>query len=172
MPDDVVSRARAGDAEAFASVYREHVGRVHALCLRLCGDAREAQELTQDVFVRVWEKLPLFRGESALGTWIHRVAVNAALERQRADRRRVARVEPRADLDALRPALRAVPIDERLDLDAALARLPAAARTVFVLREMEGYGFAEIADLTGVGEATLRSQLHRAREQLVRLLRL
>lgn len=170
MLDDVVARARAGDADAFAAVYAAHAPRVHALCLRLSGDAREAGELTQDVFVRVWEKLPLFRGESALGTWIHRTAVNTVLERQRADRRRVARVDGRADLDALGAARRPEPLDERLDLDAALARLAPAARTAFVLHEMEGYAFAEIAELTGVGEGTLRSHLHRARRQLVALL--
>ena len=173
MPhDDVVARARAGDAQAFALLYDAHAGRVHALCLRLSGDAREARELTQDVFVRVWEKLPTFRGESALGSWIHRTAVNTVLERQRADRRRGARVEARADPEALPAASSPAPVDERLDLDAALARLSPAARTVFVLHALEGYSFAEIGALTGVGEATLRSRLHRARTQLIAALRL
>ena len=173
MPDDddnVVARARAGDARAFALLYEAHAARVHTLCLRLSGDAREARELTQDVFVRVWEKLPLFRGESALGTWIHRTAVNTVLERQRADRRRVARVEGRADLEALHPASRPAPVDERLDLDAALTRLSPAARTVFVLHALEGYSFADISALTGAPEATLRSRLHRARADLVKAL--
>jgi RNA polymerase sigma-70 factor (ECF subfamily) len=168
---DDVARARDGDAAAFARLYAAHAGRVHALCLRLSRDAEEARELTQDTFVRVWEKLPLFRGESTLGTWIHRTAVNVVLERRRSERRRLARVEARADLDALPTAFRRAPVDERMDLDAALARLSLAARTVFVLHEMEGYGFAEIAELTGTGEATLRSQLHRARRQLLALLR-
>ena len=169
-PEETLARARAGDAEAFGRLYQAHAGQVYALCLRLTADHAEAAEAMQDAFVRVWQKLPAFRGDSALGTWIHRIAVNTVLERRRADGRRTARVESTASVEELHPAARPELVDERLDLDAALARLSSSARTVFVLHAMEGYAFREIAELTGATEVALRSQLHRARRQLLELL--
>ena len=171
VTDDVLARARAGDADAFGVVYEAHAGRVHALCLRLSADAADARELTQDVFVRVWRTLASFRGDSALGTWIHRVAVSVVLERQRAEARRTARVEPVPSMDALRPIARRDAVDERMDLERAIAALTPAARTVFVLHEMEGYDHAEISRLTGTTETALRAQLYRARRQLMETLR-
>jgi RNA polymerase sigma-70 factor, ECF subfamily len=168
--------AGARDPDAFETVYREHVGRVHALCLRMTGDAREAEELTQDVFVRAWERLPSFRGESALGTWLHRLAVNVVLETARGTRRRERRVEPTSDLAALAPAMGAAGAapDERIaldmDLERAIAGLPRAVRTVFVLHDIEGYRHDEIARLTGGAVGTMRSQLHRARRLLMEAL--
>ena len=168
--------AGARDPDAFEAVYREHVGRVHALCLRMTGDAREAEELTQDVFVRAWERLPSFRGESALGTWLHRLAVNVVLETARGTRRRERRVEPTSDLAALAPASEAAGAapDERIaldmDLERAIAGLPQAVRTVFVLHDIEGYRHDEIARLTGGAVGTMRSQLHRARRLLMEAL--
>jgi RNA polymerase sigma-70 factor (ECF subfamily) len=159
----------AGGVDGFERLYREHVGRVFALCLRMTGDRRDAEELTQDVFVRAWEKLPTFRGESALGTWLHRIAVNAALERLRSDRRRTARVEPGEDAVRL-AAARASSPDERLDLETAIAALPPGARTVFVLHDVEGYRHEEIAALTGAAVGTMRAQLHRARKLLMEAL--
>ena len=165
--------AAGRDPDAFEAVYREHVGRVHALCLRMAGDARLAEELTQDVFVRAWEKLPGFRGESALGTWLHRLAVNVVLEAARGTQRRERRVEPTSDLAALAPAAGPAP-DERLhlnmDLERAIAALPPGVRTVFVLHDIEGYRHDEIARLTGGAVGTMRSQLHRARRLLMEAL--
>jgi RNA polymerase sigma-70 factor (ECF subfamily) len=172
VPRAVLDRARAGDADAFRALYDAHAGRVYALCLRLTGDAAEAREATQDAFVRMWRHLGDYRGESTLATWVHRVAVTAVLARQRSDARRLARVRPAANPDALGRAAPPAPLDERLDLDAALARLPEAARTAFVLRELEGYPYDEIADLTGVSAVALRSQVSRARHALAAMLRL
>lgn len=155
----------------FAGLYREHVGRVYALCLRMAGDPAEATELTQDVFVRAWERLASFRGESAVGTWLHRLAVNVVLERLRADHRRLARVEPASDwLDDCAASSPPDAVLERIDLDAALPRLAEGARVVFVLHDVEGYGHDEIARLTGLAPGTVRTQLHRARKHLSRLL--
>ena len=156
----------------FADLYREHVGRVYALCLRMSGDATEATDLTQDVFVRAWERLASFRGDSAIGTWLHRLAVNVVLERLRADRRRLARVEPASHLldDCTWPAAPDAVLD-RIDLDAALPRLAEGARVVFVLHDVEGYDHGEIARLTGLAPGTIRTQLHRARRRLAQLLR-
>jgi RNA polymerase sigma-70 factor (ECF subfamily) len=155
----------------FGAFYRAHVARVYALCLRLAGDTERATELTQDVFVRAWEKRDTFRGASAPGTWLHRLAVNVVLERMRGDRRRLARVEPAGDrLDALPAAARRDAVDERLDLDAALPRVADGARVVFVLHDVLGYEHDEIARLTGLAPGTVRTQLHRARRRLARLL--
>ncbi|HEX4933551.1 MAG TPA: RNA polymerase sigma factor, partial [Gemmatimonadaceae bacterium] len=132
----LAARAREGDVHAFEQLYRRAGPRVFALCLRMSGDRELARELAHDVFVRAWEKLAGFRGESAFATWLHRLAVNVVLERQRRDRRRQAHERPGFDEDEdPAPLLRVVRTDvgARLDLEAAIARLPTNARTVFVL---------------------------------------
>ena len=167
---DLVRRAQAGDQAAFAEVYREYAGRVYALCLRLAGNASEAETLVQDVFVRVWERLKSFRGESAFTSWLHRVTVNVVLEGRRMRLRREARVLPVVDPTVLErgdmggggtgdPGL-------KMDLERAIASLPEGAREVFVLYDIEGYGHAEIAALTGIAEGTSKAQLFRARRLL------
>jgi RNA polymerase sigma-70 factor (ECF subfamily) len=169
--DDVVLRAQEGDVDAFETLYRTHAPAVHALCRRMVGDEREARELVQDVFVRAWERLTSFRGQSALGTWLHRLAVNVVLERLRSARREALRTVDGGDDDD-RFTARAAPsdADARMDLDAALARLPDGARTVFVLHDVQGYQHEEIAEMTGIAAATSRVQLWRARRALTRLL--
>ncbi|HEY3563882.1 MAG TPA: sigma factor, partial [Casimicrobiaceae bacterium] len=89
----LVDRARRGDVGAFEALYRANVGRVYALALRLTADQRAAAELTQDVFVHAWQKLATFRGDAALASWLHRIAVNALFMRARGDRRRAARIQ-------------------------------------------------------------------------------
>jgi RNA polymerase sigma-70 factor (ECF subfamily) len=163
----LIADAQGGSAAAFERLYQENVGRVYALCLRLCADVQAAEELTQDVFVRAWEKLGSFRGESSFSTWLHRLAVNVALGKRRSDGRRAAKIIFTDDLTLFDGAsARMTPAGERLDLEAALATLPAAARTVFVMHEVEGYTHQEIADLTGRAEGTCKTLLHRARRML------
>lgn len=164
---DVVADAQAGSVDAFERLYREHVGRIHALCLRLSQDAATAEELTQDVFVRAWEKLDSFRGDSAFGTWLHRLAINVALGQRRSDGRRAARIHLTGDLTIYEtsPGRGASP-GERMDLEAAMAALPEASRTVFVMHEVEGYTHQEIAQLTGRAEGTCKALLNRARRLL------
>lgn len=163
--------ARSGDVDAFEALYRAHAGRVHALALRLTGDGRHAEELTQDVFVQAWRKLAEFRGESGLATWLHRMTVNAMLQEARGDRRRAARVLVSSDVAALErgsshrgsaegPAV-------RMDLERAIASLPRGARTAFVLHEVEGFRHDEIAARLGVAVGTVKAQLHRARKLLM-----
>lgn len=168
--DDDIARAQRGDLDAFERLYRVHVGRVHALCIRLTG-GQGAEELLQDAFVRIWEKLPSFRGESALGSWMHRVAVNVYLVSRRSELRREARVvtsdEPESlDVDSVRGYVTDDP-DTRIDLERAIARLPAGARAAFVLHDIEGYLHEEIAEMQGIAAATVRAQLHRARKLLI-----
>ena len=182
----LVERARTGDVAAFELVYRREVGRVYALCLRMTADAARARELTQSVFVRAWDRLGSFRGDSQLSSWLHRIAVNEVLTEARTDRRRRARVvlaEDRTAEDAGHddagaredaPETSGITLPEdietRMDLDRAIAALPLGARTVFVLHDIEGYRHEEISRMTGSAEGTLRAQLHRARRLLMEAL--
>lgn len=163
---ELVRRAQGGDTAAFEALYRRHTGRVYALCLRMAGEPSTAEELTQDVFVRVWQKLELFRGESAFGTWLHRLAVNVVLQRMRSEKRRAKRVEFTDDLRRLGGTAAAATPGKRIDLERALRTLPPGARTVFVLHDVEGYKHEEIAELTGSAVGTSKAQLHRARKLL------
>lgn len=163
---DLVRRSRAGDPDAFEALYREHSGRVYALCLRLSGDAQQASELTQDVFVRAWEALGSFRGEAAFGTWLHAVALNLYRQHQRGERRRRARVETRDDLDGFAAAVREAHPEDRIDLERAVARLPPRARTALVLHDIHGYRCREVAEMTGTAVGTIQAHLHRARKLL------
>ena len=162
-----VALAATGDRRAFERLYRSHVDRVFSLCVRMCGSRVRGEELTQDVFVRVWEKLPLFRGESAFSTWLHRVAVNVALnDRKVQSRERSRTAEPgddERDTEGTAGSVQAAPVAERLDLEAAIALLPPGARKVFVLHDVEGFTHEEIAEEMGVTPGGTKSQLHRAR---------
>ena len=158
--NDAVRRARQGDPDAFEAVYREHAGRVYALCLRMSGDAQAARELLQDVFVRAWEKLATFRGDSAFSSWLHRLAVNVVLMRRRAT---VRRAEDELAEDA---AYRARSPELRIDLEQAIAALPEMARQVLVLFDLEGYQHAEIGRALGIAEGTSKAHLFRARRLL------
>jgi RNA polymerase sigma-70 factor (ECF subfamily) len=167
---DVVRRAQAGDSSAFEVLYREHSPRVYALCLRLSGGSTsDATELLQDVFIRAWRGLKSFRGDSAFASWLHRLTVNAMLERARSEKRRTARVlfmeDPAPDTAAAEDHP-----DLQMDLESAIASLPEGARIVFVLHEVEGYQHAEIAEHLGVAEGTVKAQLHRARKLLMKAL--
>lgn len=163
---DLVRQAQAGDADAFGALYRAHVGRVHALCLRLEGDARAAADLTQDVFIRAWESLASFRGDSALATWLHRLAVNVFLGQRRASSRRERRVTTVPEPGLLeRGGLEVNPV-VRFDLEQAIAALPERARMVFVLHDIEGYQHEEIAQMSGIAAGTSKAQLFRARRLL------
>jgi RNA polymerase sigma-70 factor (ECF subfamily) len=173
---EVVRRAQDGDEAAFEGIYRECAGRVYALCLRLTGNAAEAEERTQDVFVRAWQRLGTFRGESAFTSWLHRLAVNVVLAERRATQRREQRVQPVEDPGALeRPGRSAAGWEgggwgEQIDLERAVAALPEGAREVFVLHDIEGYRHDEIAAQAGIAAGTSKAQLFRARRLLREML--
>jgi len=164
--NELVRRARQGDHDAFEQIYRLHAGRVYALCLRLAGDAVEARRLCQDSFVRAWERLASFRGESEFSSWLHRLTVNVVLVDRRAAGRRNRRVVVASDAPPFDGAAGTGWTPERLDLENAIAALPPGARAVFVLFEIEGYGHDEIAAMTGISAGTSKAQLHRARRLL------
>lgn len=158
-----VRAARDGDSRAFERVYRAHVGRVYALCLRMTGDAREAEERTQDAFVRAWEKLPTFRGDARFGTWMHRLTVNLVLQNRRSRGRRRKREESAPDMERFDRAVTVAMPGTRVDLERAIQGLPPGAREVLILRDIQGYKYQEIADMTGVALGTVKAQIHRAR---------
>lgn len=161
VPADV-RLAAGGDRGAFERVYRDQVDRVYALCTRMLGDRVLAEEVTQDVFVRVWEKLPSFRGESAFSTWLHRVAVNVVLSRRKVSGLQQGRTVD--DEDAMATVSSpTVSVGDRLDLEAAISTLPAGARRVFVLHDVEGFTHEEIGDQLGITPGGSKAQLHRAR---------
>ncbi len=156
-----VALAARGDAQAFARLYQQHCSRVHALARRMTGP-EHAAELTQDVFVRAWQKLGTFRGESQFGTWLHRLAVNLILTKRaqmKTQRDRTEWAEDALERLEARPSGREL----GMDFETAIGRLPEGARHVFVLHDVEGYRHEEIARLMGVTTGTTKAQLHRAR---------
>ena len=166
---DYVANAAAGDVSAFEHLYRTHLPRVHSLVRRMSG-GRDADELTQDVFVRVWQKLSSFRGDSAFSTWLHRLAVNVVIERFRQDATRRQRLHDGEEIfETLSAPVRSR--DFSMDFEAALLSLPDGAREIFVLHDVEGYKHHEIGTLLEISSGTSKAQLHRARMMLRKYLR-
>ncbi|MDE3173900.1 MAG: RNA polymerase sigma factor [Gemmatimonadota bacterium] len=167
-PSDAdAAQAAAGDRRAFERLYRTHVDRVFSLCARMVADRARAEELTQDVFVRAWEKLHLFRGDSSFATWLHRLAVNVVLNERKAGARRASRFEEEDEeqgMDAHAGVVGStLPPGALLDLEDAMTRLPPGARRVFTLHDVEGFKHEEIARMLGVTTGATKAQLHRAR---------
>jgi RNA polymerase sigma-70 factor (ECF subfamily) len=159
-----VALAAGGDVRAFERLYRAHLPRIFSLVRRMTGD-RDADDVTQEVFVKAWRKLDTFRGEAAFGTWLYRLALNAVVERRRTEASRRAGAYESPDLaDDL--AVRPSAPDARLDVEAALVKLPDGAREIFVLHDVEGYKHGEIAQLLDISIGTSKAQLHRARMML------
>lgn len=161
-----VALAAAGDRRAFERLYRAHVNRVLSICTRMCGSRSRGEELTQDVFVRAWEKLPQFRGDAQFSTWIHRVAVNIALtdrKNEARNRKRMVEDESNEGETPLQKASVTPGWGDRMDITAAMESLPRGARQIFVLHDIEGYKHEEIAGMCGITAGGSKAQLHRAR---------
>jgi RNA polymerase sigma-70 factor (ECF subfamily) len=161
---ELVSRACRGDVDAFEDLYRQHVGRVYGLCLRMTGHPESAEDLTQDTFVNAWRSLPGYEGRSSFSTWLHRIAVNAVLAKRRSPQGRnevsmtdnageQMEFEAHAAMDGATP----------IDVERAIAALPPGARDVVVLHGIYGYSHEEAATMLGVAVGTCKAQLHRAR---------
>ena len=163
----LVRRAACADMPAFEALYRRHHRRVHGVIVRLVGQAgSRAEDLTQEAFVRAWQALPAFRFESAVSTWLHRLAVNTALMELRSRR-------GRPGMDDDEDALESVPSADTAgnamlgrDLERAVATLPPRARAVLVLHDVEGWKHEEIAAELGMAVGSSKAQLHRARHLL------
>jgi RNA polymerase sigma-70 factor (ECF subfamily) len=161
----VIERARKGDQAAFATIYRTYIGRVYGLCLRMLQDPAAAEDCAQEAFISAWRNLPRFEGRSSLGTWLHRIAVNAVLGRNRRKEPVVQSDEPEEMPGAcLPPLLDAMDV---LDLEQLIAGLPMGARHVLVLQGVYGYTHEETAEFLGIAVGTCKAQLHRARKLLV-----
>jgi len=166
---DDVRAAAAGDRRAFQRLYHLHVGRVHGAVYRLAGyDHARAEDLTQEAFVRAWQKLPGFRHESAFGTWLYRLAVNVALMDIRA--RGADPVSMVDDEHLPDPGQTPFCAAEREELERAIGMLPPRARAVLVLHDIEGWRHEEIGTELGMAVGTSKAQLHRARGLLRNIL--
>ena len=150
-----------GERPAFEQLYRLHVARTHALCLRLTRDPSQAEDCTQESFVRAWRALPRFAGRSSFGTWLHRIAVNVVLERRRPSGPALEFVAELPE-EAPEAALPDTPVEEA-ELEAAIASLPDGARDALVLCAIHGYTAAEAGSMLGLAEGTCKAQVHRAR---------
>ena len=161
-----VERAVAGDRLAFEQLYKSHRDRIYALCWRMCGgDKALAEDMLQDSFIRAWNKLHLFRGDSKFGTWLHRLTVNVILSDKRIRVKRLQREQELGEgIERTMVGERDVFAGLRKDLEEAIAGLPERARTVLVLYDIEGYRHAEIAEMTGMAVGSSKAQLHRARK--------
>lgn len=162
----LVERARRGELSAFEALYRIHVGHIYALCLRLSGHPGDAEEATQDCFIRAWKGLGRFRGEAAFSSWLHRIAVRVVFERFREGRLERSFSYASSDSEIESVALPASPDGLTLDLEGAIRKLPPMARLVFVLHDVEGYGHPEVASLLKLAVGTSKAHLHRARQLL------
>ena len=156
-----VAAAAAGDVRAFERVYRRHVARIHSTAVRMLGP-EEADDATQDVFVRAWQRLGQFRGDSAFGTWLFRLGVNVMLSRREVVATRNRRHVDDADLPDTLASSTPTP-ELGVDFEAAMQRLPPGMRQIFVLHDIEGYKHDEIAAMLGIAQGTSKSQLHRVR---------
>ena len=169
----LVRRALDGDADAFASLFHLHKHRVYAVCLRMTKNTAEADDLTQDVFIQVFRKLSTFRGESALSTWLYRLAVNTALMHFRKQGPHQTSLDEGPDQDTLAVRREHGKSDDRLSssldriaLTRALEALPEGYRTIFELHEIKGYGHREIAKLLRCSVGNSKSQLHKAKQRI------
>lgn len=161
----LIDRIRAGDGAAFDELYQQHAGRLYNLAFRMAGAAQDAEDLLQDVFLLAFRKLGSFRGESSLGTWLYRLAMNHCLDVLRSRQSRMGHQTDSLDEEnALEPAaVPALGAVSRIDLDRAIGRLPHACRAAFLLHDVEGFGHQEVGTILGISEGTSKSQVHKAR---------
>ncbi len=166
---ELAAQLAAGDVAAFEQLYELHRRRVYSLCLRMVGNVTEAEDLTQEVFLQVFRKVGTFRGEAAFTTWLHRLVVNQVLMHWRKRGVRSEEVIEEGDVGSIaRP--HPLPLLDRIALEQAIQRLPPGYRLVFLLHDVEGYEHEEIAAILGCSVGTSKSQLHKARLKLRRLL--
>jgi RNA polymerase sigma-70 factor, ECF subfamily len=168
-------KAADGDARAFEELYRLYQRLVYGLCLRMTQNVAEAEDITQDVFILLHRKVGSFRGESQFTTWLHRLTVNQVLMRFRKSRSR--REEALEDCDAqdftvgvAHAGPNRLQLIDRMALDRALEKLPPGYRAAFILHDVEGYEHEEVARLLGCAVGTSKSQLHKARAKLRKIL--
>jgi RNA polymerase sigma-70 factor (ECF subfamily) len=165
----LAQRCATGDPGGFEELYRIHSPRLFGLACRMVGRT-EAEDLLQEIFLSAHRKIRLYKGESALGTWLFRMATNLCLDHLRSRANRTAQATDSIDADpGHQPVVGRGPIlgvIDRIDLERALADLPPGCREVFVLYDVEGFEHREVGSLLGISEGTSKSQLHKARMRL------
>ena len=171
----LVERCRAGDLAAFEEVYKAHAGKLYSLACRMLGNPADAEDLLQEIFLAAHRKLDGFRGESALGTWLYRLATNQCLDFLRSRASRTSQVTDTLDDDpgVYEPGRSGLAEQTvtKMDLERAVARLPDGCRAAFVLHDVQGLEHREVAAALGIAEGTSKSQVHKARVKLRALLR-
>jgi RNA polymerase sigma-70 factor (ECF subfamily) len=162
---ELAGRIRAGEGGAFEELYRQHATRLYNLAYRMAGGPAEADDLLQDIFLLVYRKLGSFRGESSLGTWLYRLAMNHCLDVLRSRQARMGQQTDSLDEEGAVEVAAARPLGavSRIDLERAIETLPPACRAAFLLHDVEGFGHGEVATILGVSEGTSKSQVHKAR---------
>ena len=157
---NLVRLSKQGDRKAYEQLYRNNVGKVYALCVRLCGQKELAEDLCQEAFITAWQKIDSFRGESAFGTWMYRLTSNTVIGylRQQTKWKMESFVEQHEPIVGVTQITQ-----ERPDIETLLMDLPVKARAVVILYEYLGYQHNEIADITGMAVGSSKSQLHRAK---------
>jgi len=171
--------AQGGDAAAFEHIYRTHSRRVYGLCFRMTGNPTLAEDLTQDIFLQVFRKIQTFRAESAFSTWLYRIAVNVVLMRRRVKTLNETSLEARNETEndtfprreMGRVDMRVSGVVDRVNLRRALGQLPRGYRQIFLLHDVLGYEHHEIAEALRCSVGNSKSQLHKARMRLLRILR-
>ena len=170
----LVERCRQGDLGAFEELYRAHSGRLYSVACRMLGNTADAEDLLQEIFLAAHRKLDTFRGESALGTWLYRLATNLCLDHLRSRTGRRSQITDPLDdeigLDDASSRGLAEQTVTKMDLERALARLPEGCRAAFVLHDIEGLEHREVGEVLGIAEGTSKSQVHKARLRLRSLL--
>ena len=171
----LVERCRQGDLGAFEELYRTHAGRLFSLLCRMLGNPADAEDLLQEVFLAAHRKLDTFRGDSAVGTWLYRLATNQCLDHLRSRAARTSQVtDPLEDDSWLADAGSRGLADRtvsRMDIDRAVAQLPEGCRAAFILHDIEGLEHREIGQVLGIAEGTSKSQVFKARMKLRGILR-
>jgi RNA polymerase sigma-70 factor (ECF subfamily) len=166
----LVARCRKGDLAAFEELYRAHAGRLFSVACRMLGNPSDAEDLLQEIFLSAHRKLDSFRGESALGTWLYRLATNACLDYLRSRAARTNQLTDALDDDprSYDPGSRGLADQtvSKMDIERAMARLPEGCRAAFVLHDIEGLEHREVAQALGIAEGTSKSQVHKARLRL------
>ena len=172
MTVDLAARCQAGDVEAFETLYRQHSAKIYTLASRMAGSAEDGEDLLQEIFLQAYRKVGSFNGESALGTWLYRLAINHCLDYVRSRHAKMNKLTETLDAEtSFQPAARRETPIARLDLERAVERLPEGCREAFVLHDVEGFGHKEVAALLGIAEGTSKSQVFKARLKLRAFLR-
>jgi RNA polymerase sigma-70 factor, ECF subfamily len=162
---ELAGRIRTGDGAAFEELYQQHASRLYNLAYRMASTAADADDLLQDIFLLAYRKLGSFRGESSLGTWLYRLAMNHCLDVVRSRQSRMSQQTDSLDEEAAHVPVARTTIGavSRLDLERAIGLLPPACRAVFLLHDVEGFGHQEVGTILGISEGTSKSQVHKAR---------